>query len=298
MSDARPPEAARPSGGAARSDARREPTSDARPAPAPPPEPHPWRTWWRLHPNLIRVLSVTVFMLWWEWVARGMNPLFISYPTAIFQAGVAMTASGELPEALLASLIPFTIGLVISIVGGVVIGILLGQFWLLEYMLDPFLNALYVIPRVALIPLIILWAGLEVTGKVVIVTLIAIFPVIVNTYSGIKDVRGSLMEIGRAYAATEIQIFTKIVLPAAVPYIMAGIRLAVGLAIIGIIVAEFFTAITGLGGVIVLYANNFATAKLFVPIIVTGVLGIILSQIVAAIERKLSRWRISERDRF
>ena len=79
---------------------------------------------------------------------------------------------------------------------------------------------------------------------------------------------------------------------------MAGIRLAVGLAIIGIIVAEFFTAITGLGGVIVLYANNFATAKLFVPIIVTGVLGITLSQIVAAIERKLSRWRISERDRF
>ena len=139
-----------------------------------------------------------------------------------------MTASGELPQALLASLIPFTIGLVISIIGGVALGIVLGQFWLLEYILDPFLNALYVIPRVALIPLIILWAGLEVTGKVVIVTLIAIFPVIVNTYSGIKDVRGSLMEIGKAYGATETQIFTKIILPAAVPYIMAGIRLAVG----------------------------------------------------------------------
>ena len=259
---------------------------------------HPWITWWRQHPNVIRVTSVLVFLLWWEYVGRGMNPLFMSYPSAIFKAGWAMTVSGELPQALLASLIPFTIGLVISIIGGVALGIVLGQFWLLEYILDPFLNALYVIPRVALIPLIILWAGLEVTGKVVIVTLIAIFPVIVNTYSGIKDVRGSLMEIGKAYGATDTQIFTKIILPAAVPYIMAGIRLAVGLAIIGIIVAEFFTAITGLGGVIVLYANNFATAKLFVPIIVTGVLGITLSQIVAAIERKLSRWRISERDRF
>jgi ABC-type nitrate/sulfonate/bicarbonate transport system, permease component len=106
------------------------------------------------------------------------------------------------------------------------------------------------------------------------------------------------MEIGKAYGATEFQNFTKIILPAAVPYIMAGVRLSVGLAIIGIIVAEFFTAMTGLGGIIVVYANNFATAKLFVPIIVIGVLGIALSQIVAAIERNLSRWRVSERDRF
>jgi NitT/TauT family transport system permease protein len=257
-----------------------------------------WLAWWKQHPNLIRIISVTVFFIWWEYAGRGMNPLFMSYPSAIFKAGWAMTTSNELPQALLASMIPFMIGLVISIVAGIVLGILLGQFWLIEYILDPFLNALYVIPRVALIPLIILWAGLETTGKVVVIILIAIFPVIVNTYSGIKDVRGSLLEIGRAYGATETQIFTKIILPAAVPYIMAGIRLAVGLAIIGIIVAEFFTAITGLGGIIVLYANNFATAKLFVPIIVTGVLGIALSQLVAYVERCFSRWRISERERF
>lgn len=257
-----------------------------------------WIAWWRAHPNLIRIISVIVFFVWWEYAGRGMNPLFMSYPSAIFRAGMDMTASGELPRALVASLIPFCIGLSISIVGGITLGILLGQFWLVEYILDPFLNALYVVPRVALIPLIILWAGLELTGKVVIISLIAIFPVIVNTYSGIKDVRGSLLEIGRAYGATEMQIFIKIILPASVPYIMAGIRLAVGLAIIGIIVSEFFTAITGLGGIIVLYANNFATAKLFVPIIVTGMLGIALSQLVAVIERSLSRWRISERERF
>lgn len=259
--------------------------------------PH-WSVWWKQHPNVIRILSVAVFFAWWEYAGRGMNPLFMSYPSAIFQAGWGMTVSGELGRALLASLVPFAIGLSISIVAGVALGIVLGQFWLVEYIIDPFLNALYVVPRVALIPLIILWAGLETTGKVVIIILIAIFPVIVNTYAGIKDVRGSLLEIGRAYGATETQIFTKIVLPAAVPYIMAGIRLAVGLGIIGIIVSEFFTAITGLGGIIVLYANNFATAKLFVPIIVTGLLGIALSQLVAFIERSLSRWRISERERF
>jgi len=254
--------------------------------------------WLKSHPNLIRILSVAVFFAWWEYAGRDANPLFMSYPSAIFRAAWALTESGELPQAFVASMIPFVIGLAISIVGGILIGIVIGQVWLLEYVLDPFLNALYAVPRVALIPLIILWAGLETTGKVVVITSIAIFPVIVNTYSGIKDVRGNLIEIGRAYGASELQIFTKIILPASVPYIMAGIRLAVGLAIIGFIVAEFFTAITGLGGIIVLYANNFATAKLFVPIIVTGILGVALSELVAAIERRLSRWRISERERL
>jgi NitT/TauT family transport system permease protein len=193
---------------------------------------------------------------------------------------------------------PFLLGLAISIIGGVAIGVLIAQFWFLEYTLDPFINALYAVPRIALLPLIMLWAGLDVTGKVAIVVSIAIFPVIINTYSGIKDVRGSLIEIGRAYCATEWQIFAKIILPAAVPYIMAGIRLAVGLAIIGMIVAEFFTSVTGLGGLIVLYANSFATAKLFVMIIVVGVLGAVLSELVIYFERRLSRWRVSERERY
>jgi len=254
--------------------------------------------WLKARPNVLRVSAVVVFFIWWELVGRDVNPLFMTYPSAIFKAAWAMTQSGELPKALLASSIPFVIGLSISIIGGIIIGILIGTFWFLEYSLDPFLNALYAIPRVALVPLIILWAGLETTGKVTIIISLAIFPVIINTYSGIKDVRGGLIEIGRAYGATEIQIFQKIVLPACVPYIMAGIRLAVGFGIIGIIVAEFFTAITGLGGLIVFYSNNFATAKLFVPVIVIGILGIALTQLVAMLEKRLSGWRISERERF
>jgi ABC-type nitrate/sulfonate/bicarbonate transport system permease component len=154
------------------------------------------------------------------------------------------------------------------------------------------------LPRIALVPLIILWAGLEFVGKVTILVSVAIFPITVNTYSGIRDVRGSMLEIGRAYGATEWQIFWKIVLPAAVPFIMAGIRLAVGLAIIGIIVAEFFTAISGLGGMIVEYANVFATAKLFVPIIVIAIVGVVLTELVMWLERRMSRWRQLERERF
>ena len=249
------------------------------------------------HPNVIRVTSVVLFLLLWEYVGRRMDPIFMTYPTAVARAAVEITRSGELPEAFLLSMLSFGLGLGISIVAGIVIGLLIGQFWFLEYTLDPYINALYAIPRVALIPLVILWFGLELTGKVVIVISIAIFPVIINTYAGVKDVRGSLLEIGRAHAATGSQIFFKIVLPAALPFIMAGVRLAVGLGIIGMIVAEFFTAIKGLGGLIVLYSNSFATAKLFVPIIAVGVLGVLLTQAVLYIEHRLAPWRLSERNR-
>ena len=199
-----------------------------------------WAAWFKSHPNLIRAASVVAFFFAWEYLARDSNPLFMTYPTAVFKAAWQLTLDGELQQALIESVVPFAVGLAIAIVGGILLGIAIGQSWLLEYTLDPFINALYAIPRVALIPLIILWAGLETNGKIVIVASIAIFPVIVNTYSGIKDVRGSLIEIGRAYSATEFQIFTKIVLPASVPYIMAGIRLAVGLAIIGEIIVRVF----------------------------------------------------------
>ena len=249
------------------------------------------------HPNRVRAVAVILFFIFWEIVGRDMNPLFMTYPTAIFQAAWEITLRGDLPEAFMASTGPFLIGLAISIFGGIAIGVLIGQFWFLEYTLDPFINALYAIPRIALVPLIMLWFGLETYGKVAILVSIAIFPVIINTYAGIKDVRGGLLEIGRAYCASEWQLFAKIVLPASIPYIMAGVRLCVGLAIIGMIVAEFFTAITGLGGLIIRYSNAFATAKLFVPIIVVGFLGVGLTGIVMLIERRISRWRYLERER-
>jgi NitT/TauT family transport system permease protein len=249
----------------------------------------------RDHPNLIRIASVTIFTLLWEVFGRRADPLFMTYPSAIWSAAIEMVKSGELQEAVLLSMVPFIIGLAISLVAGIVIGLLIGQFDLLEYTLDPYINALLAIPRVALVPLIILWFGLEMQGKIVIIVSVAMFPVIVNTYAGVRDIRGSLLEIGRAYGATEMQTFFKIVLPAALPFIMVGVRLAVGYGIIGMIVAEFFTAIRGLGGLIVFYSNNFATAKLFVPIVVVGLMGIGLTQSGLGLERWLSPWRASER---
>ncbi|ANN76377.1 ABC transporter permease [Bordetella flabilis] len=257
----------------------------------------PTPKWWVAHPNIVRTLSVVAFLLLWEYFGRKIDPLFLAPPTRIFDAAVELTASGELGKALMATLYPFAIGMVISIIAGVALGIAMAQWRLFEYIIDPFVNAFYAIPRIALVPLIMLWAGLDTTGKIVILVSNAIFPVIINTYAGIRDVRGSILEVGKAYGATRPQIFFKILLPSAVPFIMTGIRLTVGQAIIGIIVAEFLTAQTGLGGMIVYYANLFATAKLFVPIIVIGVLGVVLTELVQLVERRFSRWRKLEQDR-
>ncbi|MEO8848915.1 MAG: ABC transporter permease [Casimicrobiaceae bacterium] len=253
--------------------------------------------WWLDHPNIVRTISVAAFLALWEYFGLKVDPLFLAAPSKIVEAAIELIRSGELLSAFLATFYPFAIGMAITVAGGIIIGVAMAQWRLLEYILDPFINALYAIPRIALVPLIMLWAGLGVGGKVVILVSIAIFPVIINTFSGIRDVRGSMLEVGRAYGATKPQIFFKIVLPAAIPFVMTGIRLAVGMGIIGIIVGEFFTAQTGLGGMIVTYANVFATAKLFVPIIVIGIMGVVLTELVQALERRLSRWRELERDR-
>ena len=249
-------------------------------------------------PNAIRTAAVAVFFVVWEYYGRRMDPIFMAPPSAIFEAALQLIQSGALNKVLIQTLWPFSVGMALTVAIGIALGIVMAQWRTLEYVLDPFINALYAIPRIALIPLIILWAGLEFVGKVTILVSVAVFPITVNTYSGIRDVRGAMLEIGRAYGATEWQIFWKIVLPAAIPFIMAGIRLAVGLAIIGIIVAEFFTAISGLGGMIVEYANVFATAKLFVPIIVIALVGVVLTEFVMWLERRMSRWRQLERERF
>ncbi len=247
--------------------------------------------------NAIRTASVVVFFIAWEYFGRQMNPIFMAPPSAIFKATLELWQSGALQLALMQTLLPFVTGLVLTIVIGIGLGIAIAQWSLLEYILDPFINALYAIPRIALIPLIILWAGLEFNGKVTILVSTAVFPIIVNTHAGIRDVRGSMLEIGKAYCASEYQIFFKIILPAALPFIMAGVRLSVGLAIIGIIIAEFFTAISGLGGMIVEYSNVFATAKLFVPIIIIAIVGVVLTEIVVMLESRMSRWRQLERER-
>ena len=247
------------------------------------------------HPKLVRAASLAVTFAVWEWYGRGVSPLFFSYPTAILATMPQMVLSGELPKEMATSAQAFVIGFALAIALGVVMGIVTGRYRLVENLLDSQITALYSTPTVALIPLLMLWFGLELKAKVVIIFLSAFFPIIVNTQGGVRNVSKSLVEIALAEGANEFQVFTKIIVPGSLPFMMTGIRLAVGRAVVGMVVAEMFTAITGLGGAIVYYSNEFATAKLLVVIIVLALLGVLLTEVVKYFENRLAPWKATER---
>jgi ABC-type nitrate/sulfonate/bicarbonate transport system permease component len=248
----------------------------------------------RYRNHLLRIASFVTVMVAWELLGRQVAPLFMSYPTAIAAAAVTMTADGELIRALLESLETLLLAFAISALLGTAIGLAIGRYRTVEAVTDWLVNALYATPLVAVIPLVILWLGLGFSAKLFIVILLAIFPILINTASGVRNVSESLIDVGTAFAATEREIFTKIILPAALPYMMTGLRLGIGRAIIGMVVAEFFTAITGLGALIVKYGNQYDTASMFVPILVLMGLGILLTAAVRHAEIRIAPWKAVE----
>ncbi|MEK7229512.1 MAG: ABC transporter permease, partial [Candidatus Binatota bacterium] len=245
--------------------------------------------------RLVRAASVVLFVVLWEYFGRQVNPLFFSYPSAIVKACVQLLIAGEFQRQAIGSLGIYAVGLGAALVLGILLGLLMGRYRLAEYLLDPYVYALDATPRVALIPLLLLWFGLGAPAKIAVVFLSGIFPVLMNTFSGVRTVSGGLVDIGRAYGAGEGKIFTKIIVPAALPFIMAGVRLAIGRALIGIITAEMFTAVTGMGALLIRYSSAFATDKFFVPVIFLALLGVILSGAVEALQRRLAPWKETER---
>ena len=240
---------------------------------------------------LVRLASVVLVIGSWEVLGRQVDPLFMSYPSAIATAALALIKSGELGEALWSSLQTLVIGFTTASIIGLVLGLLIGRYKLVDAATDWLVNALYSTPLVAILPLVILWFGLGDMAKLFIVTLLAVFPVLINTAAGVRNVPAHLIDVGSAFAANERQVFLKIILPATMPYMMTGLRLGIGRAIIGMVVAEFFTAITGLGAMIVKYGNQYDTASMFVPILMLMLLGVGLTILVRKAEDYFAPWR-------
>ncbi len=240
---------------------------------------------------LITVASVALVLLIWEWFGRDVNPVFGSYPSAVALAFVELVRSGQLGTALMESLQPFVAGYVLAIVLGVPLGLLIGRFRVAEAGLGIYITAGYAMPLVALVPLLVLWLGLGFAVKAAVVFLMSVFPICINTWLGVAAVPKSLIDVGKAFVAPNLVILWRIVLPATLPYIMAGIRLAVGRAVVAMVIAEFFTSISGLGAIIINSANNFDTATMFVPIVVLMVLAIGLNALIGWIERRVAPWQ-------
>jgi ABC-type nitrate/sulfonate/bicarbonate transport system permease component len=243
---------------------------------------------------IVRLASIVVVLSAWEILGRQVNPLFMSFPSAIAKASVTLVANGELLVAFKSSMVTLMLGFLIASCIGIVFGLLIGRYRYVDAATDWVVNALYATPLIAIIPLVILWFGLGDSAKLFIVTVLAVFPVLINTASGVRNVPSALIDVGAAFAANERQIFTKIILPAVLPYIMTGLRLGIGRAIIGMVAAEFFTAITGLGALIVKYGNQYDTASMFVPILILMLLGVSLTTLVRRIEEMFAPWRAQD----
>jgi len=240
---------------------------------------------------IVRLLSFVVVISLWEYFGRRINPILFTYPSAVAQAFVSLVASGELQSYMTGSLLVLTYATILSIVVGVLLGVVMGRFSVVEWAADIYISALYSTPMVAVVPLIVLWFGFKIPAKVVIVFSFMVFPVLLNTFEGVKNVDRNLQEVARSFCSSERQLWRHLIIPSAIPFIVAGVRLAIGRGLVGMIVAEFYTSVTGLGYMIVRYANALETDKLFVPIVVVMLLGVGLMSLAKWIEGRIAPWR-------
>lgn len=244
----------------------------------------------------IRLASLATALLLWELAAFNVDPVLFTSPTKVAVAAYKMVLSGELWTYLWPSLVVLGVGFSLAVVAGIGIGLLLARFWVLDVALNVYITFLYSIPSVALVPLIVLWAGFDTTAKVIILFLFAFFPMVINTYQGVKSVDPKLLEVGRAFRCSEGQLWANIVLPASLPFIVTGLRLALGRGLIGMVLADLYTAISGIGYLIVRTAATYQVDKMFVPIVTLGLLGVTLTALLRVAEKRVAPWTAASQD--
>ncbi|HLH44813.1 MAG TPA: ABC transporter permease [Bryobacteraceae bacterium] len=237
--------------------------------------------------------AVALTLALWQafWSAGKISPLFFSGPSAIAARFWDAAAHGQLLSDLRYSGLNFAIGFVLAAVAGIVLGVVVGWYGRVEMILGPFLNALYATPRIAMVPLIIIWFGIGMWSKVFIVFFSAFFPIMVNTIGGIRAIDRDLLRAARAYCASDWQIFTTVAVPGAVPFILTGLRQGVAVGLIGVVVGEMFGGSQGIGFMVAYGGQTFATDTLFVGVFIIALAGIVLTAAAEKLERHFSRWR-------
>jgi NitT/TauT family transport system permease protein len=245
--------------------------------------------------NGLRLASLLVVLTLWELWGRA-NPFFASYPSAIGAAGIEIFLPEVVP-AFITTLVAFFTGLAIAVPIGMAIGFGMGLVRLLDVALTPYINAIYATPRIALIPVLVLWLGIDFNLRVAIVALGAVFPVIVNTYTGTKHVDPELLDAGRAFMAPHQKILRTIVVPSAAPFVFAGIRIGIGRAVSGVIVAEMTSALTGVGRMLISHAKYLQIDELFVSVITLGLFSLLLLSALTMVQRRMTPWSNAEQMR-
>jgi NitT/TauT family transport system permease protein len=254
--------------------------------------------WYKFYLNqekkILGTTAVALFLTTWELVGgifQWVNPMFMSAPSLIFNAAVQLFSTGEIWNDLKVSGIEFFWGYALSVAVGIPFGIAVGWYKKMAYIFDPFVNALYSTPRVALLPLVIIWLGIGILSKVGIIFLGAVFPIMINARDGVKTTPYNLLTAARSFGASEWQIFRSVVLPSTVPFLISGLRLGVGRALIGVMVGELYAATAGIGFMITVAGATFQTDKVFVGVLVFAITGMISMDLLGRLEKRFDKWR-------
>ncbi len=244
--------------------------------------------------KILGTLSVAIFLIAWELVGgvyQVVNPMFMSAPSYIWKAAIQLFGSGEIWNDLYVSGVEFAWGYVLSVIVAIPFGIAVGWYKKMAYLFDPFVNAMNATPRVALLPLVIIWLGIGMLSKVGIIFLGAVFPLLINTRDGVKTTPANLLNAARSFGASEWQIFRNVVLPSTVPFILTGLRLAVGRALIGVMVGELYAATAGIGFMITVAGATFQTDKVFVGVLIFAIAGMAATEAIDRFEHRFDKWR-------
>jgi ABC-type nitrate/sulfonate/bicarbonate transport system permease component len=253
--------------------------------------------WWQrtraMLSDWLGVIGVVVFFLAWELSTRLeiLNPFYFPPFSKILIKGYELFANGSIWEHMWFSLTNFSIGFTVSVILGVVLGVPMGWYKNVCKTFDPLLSGIYATPLIALLPLIIMLFGLGSLSKIIMTILAAVFPILINTMVGIANTDHRLITMARAFGAKDSQIFLKVSIPGSLPYIVAGMRVALGRALVYIVVAEQYGAATGLGYLSSVAAQRFQMAAMFVPIVIIAGLGAGFNELLKAFERRLEKWK-------
>ena len=241
--------------------------------------------------------AVIAFLLFWEFsvVFGWVNPLFTSSPTRIVAAAIAMIHDGTIWVDILVSGEEFVLGFGLAVIIGVPLGILIGWYRRFNAVLDPFVNALYATPRIALMPLVIIWFGIGLEARVVIIFLSSVFPILVNTMTGVRTIDRDFIKVARSFGASDGQLFLTVALPSSVPNLLTGLRLGIGHALIAIVVGEMYGASAGVGYLMQLAGATFQTDRVMVGLIIIAGAGMALTQVLRMIEARFEMWRADSR---
>lgn len=239
------------------------------------------------------VISIAVGLALWELLARLLleNELLIPPPSSVFRSLWNLTITGKLNAHVSATLLEFTYGFSTACVVGIIVGYFMGMYRWFDEVMDPWIATLYSIPIITVVPLIIIWFGLGMISKVIVVFKITAVAIILNTAAGIKSIDPVWLELAKSLRLTSLQTTYKVRFPAALPYIITGMRLGVGRALLGVVVAELMAANAGLGYLLRDASETWDSPKLFVTVILLAAMGLISFNLIRRLEKRMAPWR-------